>query len=49
LLSSDLDPPPDAIKNNWQHSMAKSVRASLTMYQNPWIWKGTASSRAAGA
>jgi hypothetical protein len=40
--STDHTPPPARIRNNGEHNIQKSVRASLTMYQKPWF--GLASS-----
>src|SRR5271169_6022603 len=35
--SNDHIPAPTEIRKSSEHSIAKSVRASLTIYQNPWL------------
>ena len=37
LASRDQLPPPTEMRKTRQQNMAKSVRASLTMYQKPWL------------
>jgi hypothetical protein len=36
-LSKDELPPPARIRNSNEQNIAKSVRASLTVYQKPWL------------
>lgn len=38
---SDHDPPPSRIRNISAQNIAKSVRASLTMYQKPWFGRSS--------
>jgi len=37
----DHAPPPAEIKNKSEHNIAKSARASLTMYQKPWFGRSS--------
>src|ERR1017187_4418785 len=37
VASRDQLPPPTEMRKTKQQNMAKSVRASLTMYQKPWL------------
>jgi hypothetical protein len=39
--SSDHTPPPTEIRKSKEQNIAKSVRASLTMYQTPWLGRNS--------